>query len=155
MPNSKTSYNAPRRTGFRGGFSTKKFGDEGENIAAAYLKKRGWRIIVRNYAAAGGEIDLAGYRRGKLTFFEVKTRSGETFGRPAEAVDAAKTARIKKAARSLRAECMRGGKVPVPFVFGKTLYRRVYKQSVDIIEIMLTHSGELLELNHIKDAEIL
>ncbi len=153
MPNNKTLYKAPRAAGMRVGFSAKKFGAAGEDIAAAYLKKHGWRVVARNYAENGGEIDIIGYKRGKLTFFEVKTRSNETFGRPADAVGAEKTSRIKKAARSFRAECMRGGKVPVPFFFGKTLYRRVYKKSVDIIEIMLTHGGELLELNHIKDVE--
>ena len=96
MPNNKTLYKAPRAAGMRGGFSAKKFGAAGEDIAAAYLKKHGWRVVARNYAENGGEIDIIGYKRGKLTFFEVKTRSNETFGRPADAVGAEKTARIKK-----------------------------------------------------------
>ena len=149
MPNNKTLYSPQKSRRF----STREFGNRGEDIAAEYLKKHGWKIITRNYAENGGEIDIVGFKRGSLTFFEVKTRSNESFGRPADAVDAAKTAKIKKAAHSFRAECMRGGRVPVPFFLGKTLNRRVYKQSVDIIEIMLTHGGELLELNHIKEAE--
>ena len=53
----------------------RKFGDIGEKEAESFLTKTGYRIIDRNYRIKNfGEIDLIGERRGKLFFFEVKTR---------------------------------------------------------------------------------
>ena len=68
--------------------STKKImGDMGEALAQKYLKRRFWRIVSTNYKALCGEIDIIGYRFGVLVFFEVKTRSNQSYGTPASAVD--------------------------------------------------------------------
>ena len=37
---------------------TKQIGDYGEDLAEKYLKKRGWRILSRNFGVKGGEIDI-------------------------------------------------------------------------------------------------
>ncbi len=73
-------------------------GRRGEQIAARYLRRRGWRVIGRNFSAAGAEIDLIALDRATLVFVEVKTRiDGETWT-PAAAVDARKRERIRRAA---------------------------------------------------------
>jgi putative endonuclease len=73
--------------------SPQTLGIRGEEIAAAYLEARGYRILERNYRFQREEIDLIcfqPYERyeegGELVFVEVKARRGNAFGRPEEAV---------------------------------------------------------------------
>lgn len=76
-------------------------GDRGERLAARFLRRRGFSILYRNYRPErGGEIDLVCRdRRAKtLVFVEVKTRSSEEHGSPAEAVDQKKQRRIARGA---------------------------------------------------------
>jgi putative endonuclease len=67
----------------------------GEDAAALYLERRGWRIVERNYRRREGEIDIIATRPGVIAFVEVKTRRSRTFGTPAEAVTTRKRARIR------------------------------------------------------------
>lgn len=133
--------------------TAKQIGTYGEDIAEKYLKKRFWRILSRNYLARGGEIDIIGYRFGVLTYFEVKTRSNDLYGRPSDAVDSEKIANIHTAARDFLNTYRRGGKIPVFYPFGIELRRRIYKQRIDVIEIYLSSDGEVNKINHIKDWE--
>ena len=76
----------------------KNVGDCGEEFAAQLLKNAGYEIIERNYRTKAGEIDIIAIRDGVLHFVEVKTRNGDQYGYPSEAVDETKCSRIKKAA---------------------------------------------------------
>ncbi len=58
--------------------SNKKLGQIGEDIAVEYLKKKGYKIIERNYKKAWGEIDVVAKKEGKIIFFEVKTLNGRS-----------------------------------------------------------------------------
>ena len=71
-----------------------RLGRWGENKAAAWYESRGWEILDRNWRGTGGEIDLILRRGDVVVFCEVKTRTGNAFGHPAEAVDARKQQRI-------------------------------------------------------------
>jgi len=65
-------------------------GRRGETLAAGFLRRHGYKILRRNFRAPhGGEVDLVcrDRRHNELVFVEVKTRSGEEFGRPLAAVD--------------------------------------------------------------------
>lgn len=73
-------------------------GQRGEEIAARHLRRCGYHVLERNFRAAGAEIDLIAIDRGTYVFVEVKARSSAVFGAPAEAVDARKAARIRRAA---------------------------------------------------------
>ena len=73
-------------------------GKDGENIAAAFLEKKGFRIIEKNYRTVFGEIDIIARDRGVIVFVEVKTRSDITFGYPFEAVNPKKREKIRKSA---------------------------------------------------------
>ena len=57
-----------------------------EQQAAEYLEERGVRVIVRNFRIRQGEIDLIGYDKGYLVFFEVKYRASRVKGLPEESV---------------------------------------------------------------------
>ena len=70
----------------------------GEQAAAAYLKKNGYRIIVMNYSCRFGELDLIASRRGYLAFVEVKLRKDDRFATAREFVTAAKQEKIRKTA---------------------------------------------------------
>ena len=77
-------------------------GWRGEKLAGGFLRKRGYKILMRNYVPRrGGEVDLVCRVRGKreLVFVEVKTRSSEEFGAPHEAVDWVKRRRVIQAAQ--------------------------------------------------------
>jgi putative endonuclease len=73
-------------------------GRRGEEIAARHLRRCGYRILERNFCAAGAEIDLIAADHETYVFVEVKARSSALFGLPAEAVDTRKAARIRRAA---------------------------------------------------------
>ena len=70
-------------------------GDRGEDLAAAALKKQGYKILERNYRTPLGEIDLIARHQGALVFIEVKTRRSSKFGSPQEAVHPAKQERLR------------------------------------------------------------
>ena len=73
-------------------------GRAGEDLAAAFLVEKGYRVVTRNFRCTGGEIDLVCEDGRTLVFVEVKTRSGHVRGEPGEAVTAAKRKRLVKAA---------------------------------------------------------
>ena len=133
--------------------TAKQIGAYGEDIAEKYLKKRFWHILSRNYHARGKEIDIIGYRFGVLTYFEVKTRSNDLYGKPSDAVDYQKISNIRTCARDFLNTYRRGGRIPVFYPFGIEIQRKIYKQRIDVIEIYLSPDGEIREINHIKDWE--
>lgn len=69
-------------------------GKEGESIAEAFLKKRGYKIVRRNFRSSHGEIDLIAWDAGTLVFVEVKSRSTDRFGGPVSAVGRRKQVKI-------------------------------------------------------------
>jgi putative endonuclease len=73
-------------------------GRYGEELAARYLVRRGYRIVVQNYRVPCGEVDIIAQDGEVLVFVEVKTRTGQGFGAPAEAVTYRKRQQISKAA---------------------------------------------------------
>jgi putative endonuclease len=81
----------------------RKFGDEGEAMAAAFLARRGFRVLARNVRVGRlGELDLVALDGRELVFVEVKTRRGGEFGPPEEAVTPAKLRRIAACAEAWR-----------------------------------------------------
>lgn len=64
----------------------------------AHLIANGVRILDRNWRCAHGEVDIVGLDGDQVVFYEVKTRRTVRFGHPAEAVDRAKAARLRRLA---------------------------------------------------------
>jgi putative endonuclease len=74
-------------------------GKKGEDLAAAYLKKKqGYKILFRNYRCVFGEMDIIARDRDVLSFVEVKTRATEQFGKPQESVNRRKQQQLSKVA---------------------------------------------------------
>ena len=72
----------------------------GESIAAEYLHKKRYHIIECNYRTRYAEIDLIVRKKNLLVFIEVKTRVGERFGSPEEAIRRDKLYRLVKNAQA-------------------------------------------------------
>lgn len=76
-----------------------RLGAQGEAAAAALLESQGFTIVAKNHRCRRGEVDLVAETADLVAFVEVRTRSGDAFGSPAETVDAGKQRRIVTAAR--------------------------------------------------------
>lgn len=72
----------------------------GEELACLALKKKGYRIIERNYRCRYGEIDIVATKGGCLVFIEVRSKTGASFGTAAESVTTSKKQRLTAAAMS-------------------------------------------------------
>src|SRR5438309_3072172 len=71
----------------------------GEDAAAKFLKKKGHRIIERNYRAPGGEIDIIARDKNAIVFVEVRTRCSERFAKPWETIGFRKRAHLRSTAK--------------------------------------------------------
>ncbi len=85
-------------------------GRRGERAAEKYLKRNGYRIVARNFRAAGAEIDLVAIDGETLVFVEVKTRRSRISGAPEEAVDERKQLRMRRAAEAFATRYRAGEK---------------------------------------------
>ena len=79
--------------------SSSQIGSYGERVAAAFLRRHGYKILVRNYLVTGGEIDLVCRHKDSLVFVEVRTRASDHFGRPIDTIGAKKQDALRHAAR--------------------------------------------------------
>lgn len=66
--------------------SKQEMGNAGEKLACSALKKKGYRIIEKNYRCRYGEIDIIARQKDYLVFVEVRSKSGKSFGSPEESV---------------------------------------------------------------------
>ena len=73
-------------------------GKEKEELAASFLREKGYRIIDKNFRCRAAEIDLIAWEGGILSFIEVKYRSSSKHGDPLEAVGPLKQRKIYEAA---------------------------------------------------------
>ncbi len=118
----------------------------GEDVAARFLEQNGFTIVERNYRSGHQEIDIIARNEEFLIFVEVKTRSCHLpedlkYGRPSQAVGAAKQRHIVTAAKNY----LRGHPE-------NTLQPRL-----DVIEVYLKKTVEgapphLLNIHHIRNA---
>ncbi|MDR2201818.1 MAG: YraN family protein [Clostridiales bacterium] len=121
---------------FGGGGNITK-GKRGEDIAADYLRKKGYRILNRNYTTELGEIDLVITDNSALIFVEVKCRAGDGYGTPAEAVTYHKRGKINRVAAQYIKKFMLSG-TDVRF---------------DVVEIYLDEKRtDFMKINHIENA---
>jgi len=77
----------------------KVLGKKGEKLVERYLKKRGCKILYRNYKTPFGEADIIATEKDEIVFVEVKTRTSDEYGAPREAVGKEKQRRYYKIAQ--------------------------------------------------------
>ena len=77
----------------------KLLGRKGEKLAVAYVKKQGMRVLKTNYRTPFGEADIIAQDNDEIAFIEVKTRTGDGYGTPAEAIVKEKQRRYYKIAQ--------------------------------------------------------
>jgi putative endonuclease len=83
-------------------------GAAGEDAVATWYESRGYQVLARNWRCRQGELDLVLASGRTFVFCEVKSRSSDAFGAPAEAVTRAKQLRLRRlAARWLDEEAPR------------------------------------------------
>jgi putative endonuclease len=80
-----------------------ELGRAGERAAADFLRARGYEIVGAGFLARRGELDLVCRRGRDLVVVEVKTRAGDAFGTPFEAVGSRKRRSLMAAAAEYRA----------------------------------------------------
>lgn len=73
-------------------------GKDGEEIAAKFLKEKGYQIIDQNNSTKFGELDLIVNKNNILIFVEVKFKTTEDFGTPEEMIGKSKLAQVKRTA---------------------------------------------------------
>lgn len=116
--------------------TNKEFGALGERFAAEYLKKRGYKILEKNYKNMLGEIDIIARDGEEVVFIEVKTRSGSPYLSGMYSVDKRKQFHIMRTA---------------------ALYMSAKKCKLqprfDVVEVeAVRFEGVLKSINHIKAA---
>lgn len=74
-------------------------GRRGEDIAVGFLRRRGYKIIVRNFSCRSGEIDIIAGQGNTTVFIEVKTRCSDEFGLPEESLTPDKISRLRRSAQ--------------------------------------------------------
>lgn len=110
-------------------------GRKGEDLALAYLERKGMTCLCRNYRRLRGEIDLI-MKDGKYTVFvEVKARRSRRYGDPIESVTRYKIRHIRYAASSYIRE------------------KRLFDDPIrfDIVEILMPYGGRP-KFHHVRNA---
>ena len=77
--------------------NNKKFGQQGEDLAAEYLAANGYKILERNYRAGHQELDIIASLDEVIHFVEVKTRHAAQFGLGEDAMHKKKIDRLLQA----------------------------------------------------------
>jgi putative endonuclease len=112
----------------------KELGNRGEEIAAAYLKKQGYKILNRNFRTKFGEVDIICCQARTIVFVEVKTRTDDKFGTPEESVTRIKQDHIRRTA----------------LAYLQTELKRYHEIRFDVIGIKI--NGSEFEVNHLQAA---
>jgi len=108
-------------------------GKKGEEIAAAFLEKKGYVILEKNWRQWKNEIDLIAMDGKYLVIVEVKTRQSNFFGEPETAVTREKQRALIRAANAY----VRYRNIPSEVRF-------------DILSIIISKTSE--QIHHIVDA---
>jgi putative endonuclease len=104
-------------------------GRYGEQVAARHLLERGYELLDRNWRGTGGELDVVALDGRTLVAVEVKTRRGERYGHPAEAVTRAKLARLRRLTGQWLDEHAATGP------------RRFHEVRIDVVAVILPRAG--------------
>lgn len=111
-------------------------GARGEEAAAVWLQTHGYEIVARNVRTRHGEIDLVARLGALAVFVEVKSRTSDRFGHPADALVWPKRRRLGR----LAAMCL------------QRLGLEHCAVRFDVMAVRLDARGAVKEVEHIPDA---
>jgi putative endonuclease len=114
----------------------KEIGAIGEKLAVDFLKKRGYKILHKNFRCRGGEIDIITQQGDCLVFVEVRTKKGSGFGTPEESVTRSKQERLISLANTYLQTC---DSPPSSW-------------RIDVVAIELASNNKVSRLEHIENA---
>lgn len=117
-------------------FRPKTLGEHGEQAAARYLKRQGYKIVFTRHRQRYGEVDVIAVDRKTVVFVEVKTRRDTSRGRPAEAVDRERQQRQTRAA----------------LAFLKSHGLLEYASRFDVVEVVWPPDQKRPAIRHLKNA---
>lgn len=106
-----------------------------EDLAAQFLKDKGYKIIERNFRKGYGEIDIIAVHKNVLVFVEVKTRTSNAYGTPLEAISYFKLRTLVKTAEFYK---MLNPKLPDSL-------------RIDAISVLLDNFGKVSNIEHIEN----
>lgn len=112
-----------------------EIGKLGENIARDYLQNKGYSIMDQNYKNKYAEIDIIAKNREEIVFIEVKTRVGEQFGIPEDALNRDKMRRLVRNAQAYIARNVRTKPCDRPY-------------RIDAICIVLNQEKKVKRIDH-------
>lgn len=115
-----------------------KLGARGENIAVKYLERKGYLVVTRNWKVKLGELDIIAVKDNKLYFVEVKTRTFRT------GIEEYRTLSPHQAKRNRMAAKL----------YWKYLEEKPDAGHFDLIEIICSKLGFVIELKHTKDYQL-
>lgn len=107
----------------------------GEDLACEYLRKKGYKIIERNFRKGYGELDIVAIHKNILIFVEVKTRTSNSFGTPFESVTYSKIKTLTKTAQFYK---MGNSRLPEAM-------------RLDAVSVILDKENNLQEIEHIEN----
>lgn len=111
-------------------------GKLGEGIATRFLKRKGYRILEKNFSSPLGEIDIIARDKDMICFIEVKTRRSTAFGLPEEGVIERKRGHLVRIAQF--------------YLKGRGLIDRNCR--FDVISILIDKNGNKPQIQLIQDA---
>jgi putative endonuclease len=111
-------------------------GERGERAAAKHLRRLGYKLIATRRRHRYGEIDIIAADGRTVVFVEVKTRRDEQLGRPAEAIDVTRQARLTRAA----------------LAFLKSHGLLEYACRFDVVEVIWPEGERRPTIRHLRDA---
>lgn len=86
-------------------------GARGEQIAADYLRRKGYDIMAVNWRWQRYEVDVVARKDNQLVLIEVKTRTSARYGMPEESVSEKKQQQLGEAAEVLIQQLQHQGEI--------------------------------------------
>lgn len=113
----------------------KNIGKTGEEIAEKYLQSKGFSILERNFHKGYSEIDIVARDKTTVVFVEVKTRIGNKFGTPEEAITPWKLRTLIKSVQ----------------YYNLLHPGRKESMRIDVVAIVLTQTFDVERISHYKN----
>lgn len=112
-----------------------KIGAFGEQLAAQFLIKRGYKILNRNLKTSFKELDIVAFLDGLLVFVEVKTRTNNKLGLAEDMLSSKKIYNFKQAVN----------------IYLNTKKTRHNNIRFDFIAVDLNIVSKIAKIKHFKD----